>query len=241
MKVPPARRPRAFPRVARTSYVISRGPGGGVCEGASEQAMQRSSGTAVEIPPYFRVVSPSSAPRADGVSIVLCAGGAFGDGRHETTQLCVQAVAAFAPRPVRPWRLLDFGSGSGILHRGGEARRGRARRRDRCGLHRARRRERTAQRPRWERLVRPRRSRARAERSTSSSRTSFVTCSSTRQTISSPGSPPTGTLVLSGLVSTDVPEVSARYAKLLGDRRAEIYERGDWRALVWRGDRRASS
>jgi ribosomal protein L11 methyltransferase len=42
------------------------------------------------------------------------------------------------------------------------------------------------------------------------------------------------TLVLSGLVSTDVPQVSVRYASLLGDNRSEVYERGDWRALVWR-------
>jgi ribosomal protein L11 methyltransferase len=42
------------------------------------------------------------------------------------------------------------------------------------------------------------------------------------------------TLVLSGLVSTDVPEVSARYASQLGTQRPEVYERGDWRALVWR-------
>jgi ribosomal protein L11 methyltransferase len=41
-------------------------------------------------------------------------------------------------------------------------------------------------------------------------------------------------LVLSGLVSTDVPEVSVRYASLLGGERPEVYERGDWRALVWR-------
>jgi ribosomal protein L11 methyltransferase len=44
-----------------------------------------------------------------------------------------------------------------------------------------------------------------------------------------------GTLVLSGLVSTDVPEVSARYAALLGGVRPEVYEREDWRAVVRRG------
>jgi ribosomal protein L11 methyltransferase len=44
---------------------------------------------------------------------------------------------------------------------------------------------------------------------------------------------PGGTLVLSGLVATDVPEVSVRYAGLLGGARPDIYQRGDWRALVW--------
>ncbi len=43
-----------------------------------------------------------------------------------------------------------------------------------------------------------------------------------------------GTLVLSGLVSTDVPEVSTCYASLLGQARPEIYRLGDWCALVWR-------
>jgi ribosomal protein L11 methyltransferase len=43
-----------------------------------------------------------------------------------------------------------------------------------------------------------------------------------------------GALVLSGLLSTDVPEVSVRYASLFGGRRPEIYERDGWRALAWR-------
>jgi ribosomal protein L11 methyltransferase len=46
---------------------------------------------------------------------------------------------------------------------------------------------------------------------------------------------PGGVLVLSGLVSTDVPEVSARYTPLLREKRPEVYEREEWRALVWRG------
>jgi ribosomal protein L11 methyltransferase len=45
---------------------------------------------------------------------------------------------------------------------------------------------------------------------------------------------PRGTLVLSGLISTDVPEVSARYTPLLGGKRPEVYERDEWRTLVWR-------
>jgi ribosomal protein L11 methyltransferase len=45
---------------------------------------------------------------------------------------------------------------------------------------------------------------------------------------------PGAALVLSGLVSTDVPEVSVRYARRLGGERPEVYERGEWRALVWR-------
>ena len=45
---------------------------------------------------------------------------------------------------------------------------------------------------------------------------------------------PGGALVLSGLVSTDVPQVSVRYASLLGQEQPEVYEHGHWRALGWR-------
>ena len=45
---------------------------------------------------------------------------------------------------------------------------------------------------------------------------------------------PNGALVLCGLVATDVPRLIATYAPKLDGRRPEIYERGEWRALVWR-------
>lgn len=67
----------------------------------------------LEIPPWFRVIH-AAAPVDDASAIVLRPGRAFGDGRHETTQLCLQTIGHFAPRPRRPFRLLDLGSGSGI-------------------------------------------------------------------------------------------------------------------------------
>jgi ribosomal protein L11 methyltransferase len=45
---------------------------------------------------------------------------------------------------------------------------------------------------------------------------------------------PGGTLILSGLVATDVPEVSVRFTRLLDGRRPEVYRRDDWCALLWR-------
>lgn len=47
-------------------------------------------------------------------------------------------------------------------------------------------------------------------------------------------SAPGSVLVLSGLVSTDTPALSVRYAALMAGARPEIYERGEWRGLVWR-------
>jgi ribosomal protein L11 methyltransferase len=201
--------------------------------------MQRSS--VVEIAPCFRVSSPADAVVTDGVSIVLRAGGAFGDGRHETTQLCLQAVAAFAPRPRRAWRLLDFGSGTGILSiaaaKLGATAHGVEIDREAIAL--------AMENTRLSGVD----ERATFGESLASATGAFdlVVANILRRVLLAAADELAarlagdGTLVLSGLVATDVPEVSSRYAKLLGDRRGEIYERGDWRALVWRGARRASS
>jgi ribosomal protein L11 methyltransferase len=43
-----------------------------------------------------------------------------------------------------------------------------------------------------------------------------------------------GVVILSGLVSTDVPEMVACYAPRLAQRRPQVFERGSWRTLVWR-------
>lgn len=50
--------------------------------------------------------------RADDVRLVLEPGGAFGSGRHVTTRECLRAAQE---RMVRGQRILDAGSGSGIL------------------------------------------------------------------------------------------------------------------------------
>src|SRR5262249_21755325 len=84
---------------------------------------------AIDIPPRWRVV-PASSAESDSepsntapalanspgapIRLVIEAGAAFGTGTHETTQLCLQAIHALSPRG-RDWRLLDFGSGTGIL------------------------------------------------------------------------------------------------------------------------------
>ena len=74
----------------------------------------------IDIPPRWTLVEPGSlaAPEiasSGGIRIALEPGAGFGDGRHPTTVLCMQAIAALAPREQRVWRMLDFGSGSGIL------------------------------------------------------------------------------------------------------------------------------
>ena len=72
----------------------------------------------VEIPPYWRVVPPWTDPvtvakSASEKVLKINPGAGFGTGTHETTQLCMEALAGVSRKPG--FRVLDFGSGSGIL------------------------------------------------------------------------------------------------------------------------------
>lgn len=64
------------------------------------------------------VIRPSwedYAPKGDEVVIVLDPGMAFGTGTHGTTRLCLEALASRFEGPCPPRRVLDVGTGSGIL------------------------------------------------------------------------------------------------------------------------------
>lgn len=54
-------------------------------------------------------------PRPGEVVIVLDPGMAFGTGTHGTTRLCLEALAGLFAGPTPPRRVLDVGTGSGIL------------------------------------------------------------------------------------------------------------------------------
>jgi ribosomal protein L11 methyltransferase len=195
--------------------------------------VSRSDAVGVVIAPRWRIAATPGANEGDEVRLVVGAGPGFGDGTHETTQLCLQAIAALAPRS-RPWRMLDFGSGSAILAIGGaklgavvdavevDAA---------AGAH--------GERNARANCVDDRIRHARTLEDTSGP-FDFVVANILRSVLLDfagalvPRLTRGATLVLSGLVSTDVPQVSARYAPLLGQERPEVYERGDWRALVWR-------
>jgi ribosomal protein L11 methyltransferase len=53
---------------------------------------------------------PWEAVPADGLTVVIDPGRAFGTGSHPTTRLCLQALQELEPQP-----LLDIGCGSGVL------------------------------------------------------------------------------------------------------------------------------
>ncbi|MGE0614923.1 MAG: 50S ribosomal protein L11 methyltransferase [Bacteriovoracia bacterium] len=77
---------------------------------------------AVEIPPFWKVVPPWDASKlgSDALGIVINPGAGFGTGTHETTRLCLEAIGEMAAglessQPFAGKRVLDFGSGSGLL------------------------------------------------------------------------------------------------------------------------------
>lgn len=86
---------------------------------AGEPADWRSTFSAIEVP-GFGVVQPAwdegDAAASDGAATIFIEPGTgFGTGLHETTQLCLAALGAWARAGGQLARVLDFGSGSGIL------------------------------------------------------------------------------------------------------------------------------
>lgn len=184
----------------------------------------------LDIPPRLRVLLGSWEGEPDARTIVLTPSPAFGDGRHETTRMCLQALAVFAPRDR--FRMLDVGSGSGILSiaaakLGGEA----------VGVEiDAEANEVAAENARRSGVA----DRVTFGHAWPNGRFEVVVANILRAVLVDLADDivlrlaPGGLLILSGLVSTDVPETVARYASLLEGRRPEIFERGPWRTLVWR-------
>jgi ribosomal protein L11 methyltransferase len=186
----------------------------------------------IDVAPRWQIGPPEAVARAGALAIRLIPGPGFGDGRHPTTQLCLEALAALAPRG-RAWLLLDFGSGSGILSIAGALLGARvdAIEIDARAIEHA---ERNVAASGAEGSIRQRTTLEEA-----SGPFDMVVANILCGVLLSFAAPLVahvprdGALVLSGLVSTDVPEVSGAYARLLGAR-PEVYEREDWRALVWR-------
>jgi ribosomal protein L11 methyltransferase len=190
-------------------------------------------GAPIHVPPRWEILPPDALASAGAVPVRLVAGPGFGDGRHPTTQLCLQAIAALSPRG-RPWRLLDFGSGSGVLSIAGALLGAtvdaveidpRAMGHAEQNLH-----------------ANAVADRVRAVMTLDAVAAPFdlVVANILRDVLVEFANPLVAlsghraTLVLSGLVSTDVPAVSACYAPLLDGARPEVYARDEWRALVWR-------
>lgn len=200
----------------------------------------------VSVPPYWEILPPWREKPADPKSkiIRINPGAGFGTGTHETTQLCLQAVA-FALRSMPAGTsVLDFGSGSGILSiaaarlgaivDGVEI--------DPLAIDNA-----------TENLALNT-----ALNSPDGQLSGKVRFALTLDALEGPARKydivlanilrpvliefsellvgrlaRPGKVVLSGLIATDLPDVITRYSALLGGIRPEIFERGEWRALVF--------
>jgi len=227
---------------------LIRAAGGLVCGKIEEQededwdANWKASFQGVSVPPYWEILPPWKEKPVDAKSkiIRINPGAGFGTGTHETTQLCLQAVAFALRTAALGTRVLDFGSGSGILSIAA-ARLGAdvdgveidplavdnatenlaLNQADGALLGKVRfalTLEDLAGEPRKypviiANILRP------------------VLIEFAEKLVGRLERP--GKVVLSGLIATDLPDVITRYSALLGGVRPQIFERGEWRALVF--------
>lgn len=192
----------------------------------------------IDIAPFWRVL-PSGVPSdalgpALGVSVIrIDSGPGFGVGTHETTQLCMLALGHLQRSGCRTERVLDFGSGSGILAIAA-ALSGASVSAVECqpaAVEHARHNARLN-------AVEDRIS-FDAELREPSELFDLVLANILNQVLLAYAGPlcarlrRNGRLILSGLSATDVPGVLARYRGLLAPMQPQIFERGDWRAIMF--------
>jgi ribosomal protein L11 methyltransferase len=200
-------------------------------------AKWKASYTGAVVPPFWRVLPPWSEVEGEpGEHVIrLNPGAGFGTGTHETTQLCLEALGH---ADVRGRRVLDFGSGSGILAIGAAL------------LGAA-----TVDAVEIDPLA-VENAEANAELSGVRMGIRFlpelvegtydVVLANILRPVLLQFAPelarrlaPGGTLILSGLIEPDVEEVASRYSGLLGGGRPVGRGRGEWRALLWDPSQRA--
>lgn len=196
------------------------------------------SGNGVAIPPLWRIlppwVDPSKVLKPGERALKINPGAGFGTGTHETTRLCLQAIAECVLPAKASARALDFGSGSGILSIGAallglpvdavEI--------DSLAIDNA---VENAKINSVEGLIRFSKSLGGA-----SGLYSCVIANILRPVLLEFAGQlveriaPGGTLILSGLIESDVAEVRTRYSGLLRGAEPEVRALGEWRALIWR-------
>ncbi|MBN2358128.1 MAG: 50S ribosomal protein L11 methyltransferase [Deltaproteobacteria bacterium] len=188
----------------------------------------------ISLSPCWQIVAPGQVPGSGRLHIVIAPGASFGDGTHPTTQLCLQAIAALAPRGRSGWRLLDFGCGNGVLAIGA-ARLGAsvdAIEIDATAIAEA---ERNARLNAVDDRIRFAHTLDGAVGPFDLVVANILRPVLLEHAVGLVGLLAAGgALLLSGLVATDVPAISARFSPLLDGRRPEVFEQGEWRELVWR-------
>jgi ribosomal protein L11 methyltransferase len=187
----------------------------------------------IVLPPW---VKPEAAGHVDGVPLIrINPGAGFGIGTHETTQLCLLALAHLLRSGITLETVLDFGAGSGILAIGAalSGAHVEAVEIDERALENARE---NAQLNQVEPLIEFRTQLREPKR-----QFDLVVANILNQVLLEHAEAlcarqsRQGRMILSGLVATDVPGIMARYRPLLVPMVGQIYERGEWRAVVFGG------
>lgn len=186
----------------------------------------------IRVPPFWNIHAPGEPCVETGHDLIIAPGPGFGR-EHETTRLCLQAIAATAPRSG-PWRMLDFGSGSGILSIGAVklGARVEAVEIDPAAIDHAKNnaeRNGVAERIHYAHTLDETGVEAFDVVVANILRPVLIQFASELVSRLRPGGP----LILSGLVATDVPEVKSRYSSLLGGRQGQVHSLGEWRAVVF--------
>jgi len=202
-------------------------------------AIWKASFTGISIPPHWEVVPPWREPpeKFEGKLLRLNPGAGFGTGTHETTQLCLELLAESSARKTLPERILDFGSGSGILAIGTAALQPRS---ETSVIHAVEIDELAIDNAIDNARLNQLEDRIRYTRYLNEGDRGYglilanilkpVLLEFADDLMSRLA--PHGQLILSGLVEADVEAVAARYSSRLG-RLPAIKKRGDWRALYW--------
>lgn len=206
---------------------------------ASWKASFLNASDGVFIPPFWRIL-PAWVERelpAGERALRINPGAGFGTGTHETTQLCLQAIGEFAASRggaglLAGTRVLDFGSGSGILAIGAALLGASvdAVEIDELAIDNALENAR----------INSVESRIQYSRSLGGAPGQYpLVIANILRPVLVEFAPelvrrlaPGGCLILSGLVAGDVPEIERVYSELLG-RKPRISERGEWRGVVW--------
>lgn len=190
----------------------------------------------VRVPPFWRILPPwvDADPRlSEAERIVRISPGAgFGTGTHETTQLCLRAIAEWGKLGPGK-RVLDFGSGSGILSIGAALLGARVDGVEIDSLAIDNATENSALNGTEGAIAFCRELEAEA------GPYDLVIANILRPVLLEFAEKLTGLLragrplILSGLIDRDVAEVRSRYSALLGGREPRVLELAEWRALVW--------
>lgn len=193
----------------------------------------------IDIAPFWRVL-PSGVPvealgpAQGGMSVIrIDSGPGFGVGTHETTQLCMLALGHLQRSGHRAARVLDFGSGSGILAIAA-ALSGASVSAIECQTAAVEHARHNAQLNAVDDRIS-----FDTELRDSSEQFDLVLANILNQVLLEHAEPlcrrvrRDGRLILSGLFATDVPGVLARYKGLLAPMQPQIFERGHWRAIMF--------